>query len=320
MASVDEPAAAGRPFLGTGERPSVAVHSVLYNTDRGSVLRALESLARSAELAVMEDGVAARVAVRFGDCSPGRVLEDVDVQAILEDYGWILDFRYIWFGENLGSARAHNRLAEEGDEDVLFFLNPDVVVTPRLVQLLLEPFHHAGVGMTEAKQLPIEHPKDYDRVTGDTSWAATACAAMPMELFRKLDGFDDETFFLYCDDVDLSWRVRLAGLRVVHQPAAVVLHDKRVDREGVWISGTSERYYSAEAALLLAHKWSRPDLVSAILDAFDGSGETSQIEAAAAFRARQAAETLPPAIDPDHRVGQFVNGAYAVHRFSQVER
>jgi len=33
------------------------------------------------------------------------------------------------------------------------------------------------------------------------------------ELFLELQGFDADTFFLYCDDVDLSWRVRLAAIR-----------------------------------------------------------------------------------------------------------
>jgi GT2 family glycosyltransferase len=39
-----------------------------------------------------------------------------------------------------------------------------------------------------------------------------------------------ETFFLYCDDTDLAWRARIAGLRVVFCPEAVVVHDYEFDR------------------------------------------------------------------------------------------
>lgn len=34
----------------------------------------------------------------------------------------------------------------------------------------------------------------------------------------------DESFFMYCEDVDLNWRARLAGLRTAFAPDAVVYH------------------------------------------------------------------------------------------------
>jgi hypothetical protein len=41
---------------------------------------------------------------------------------------------------------------------------------------------------------------------------------------RELGGFD-ERYFMYFEDVDLSWRYRLAGRRILYAPAAVVTHD-----------------------------------------------------------------------------------------------
>jgi GT2 family glycosyltransferase len=38
-------------------------------------------------------------------------------------------------------------------------------------------------------------------------------------------GLFDESFFMYYEDTDLSWRLRLAGHLVVHCPAAVVEHE-----------------------------------------------------------------------------------------------
>ena len=295
--------------------PSVWAQSVLYKTPLHAIDRALESLARSAELAVMEDGACSRVVLTYGDCSPMRCLEDQDLANLREKYGWIIDLRYTWFAENLGSARGHNRLAEECDADFMLILNPDVVVSPRVIQYLLEPFTRTGTGMSEAKQLPLEHPKDYDPVTGDTSWAATACAMVPYEIFKAIDGFDDDTFFMYCDDVDFSWRVRALGLRIVFQPSAVVLHDKRLSSSGGWDPTSAERYYSAEAAVLLAHKWSRPDLVDEILGSFDAYGDVHQKRAAEVYREKFAAATLPAPIDSEHAVGVFDHGFYAKHRY-----
>lgn len=302
------------PVVGS-ERPAVWVQSVLYQAELRSLERALEAVARSAELAVMEDGVCARVAVRWGDCSPHRCLEDADVERIRERHGWIIDFRYVWFGENLGSAEAHNRLAQECDGDLILVMNPDVVMSPRVLEFMIEPFRRTGVGMVEAKQMPIEHPKDYDPMTGDTAWAATACAMTPATFFRELGGFDSASFFLYCDDVDYSWRVRQHGLRVVFQPAATVMHDKRLKPDGGWEPTSAERYYSAEAALVLAHKWSRPDLVEQILESFARDGGDDHRRAAEAFRARAGSGGLPEPVDPDHLVGVFRDGYYAPHRF-----
>ena len=142
--------------------------------------------------------------------------------------------------------------------------------------------------MVEAKQLPIEHPKDYDRATGETSWAATACALLPADLLERLGGFDAETFFLYCDDVDLSWRVRLAGRTVVYQPSASVFHDKALGARGAWVAGEAERRFSAEAALLSAYKYDRDDIVAGALQYFGASDEPHLRAAVEEFGRRKA--------------------------------
>ena len=51
-----------------------------------------------------------------------------------------------------------------------------------------------------------------------------AAMAMPPQTFHELGGFAEE-FFMYLEDVELGWRARIAGYRVVVDPAADVLHD-----------------------------------------------------------------------------------------------
>lgn len=55
--------------------------------------------------------------------------------------------------------------------------------------------------------------------------------------------------------------VRLAGYKVIYVPSAVAFHDKRVSANAEWQPTNAERYYSAEAALFMAYKWSNPERV-----------------------------------------------------------
>jgi GT2 family glycosyltransferase len=297
---------------------SIQVQSVLYGEASATfagVERAVLSLGRAAELAIAA-GIAGRVELSYGDSSSSRCLTAPQLEQLRGLYPETLRIQYDFFDGNLGSAAGHNRLAQAAMTDFILVQNPDVVVSPRLLINLLSVFRLPGIGMAEAKQLPIEHPKDYDPQTGETSWATTACALIPLDLFRALGGFDSETFFLYSDDVDFSWAVRLAGYKVIFQPGAVVFHDKRLSDEGKWQPSGAERYYSAEAALLLAHKWSRPEIVGRILAEFEAYGDPVTSRAKASFETRARNGTLPTPRDPDHRIGQFIDGTYAQHRYA----
>jgi GT2 family glycosyltransferase len=221
-----------------------------------------------------------------------------------------------FFGENLGHGGAQNRLADAALTDLILVANPDVIPTARALSILASTLGDASVGIAEAKQLPLEHPKDYDRATGATSWCSGAFSMMRAEVFRAVGGFDHETFFMYCDDVDLSWRIRATGRAAIMQPAAVVHHDKRLSASGSWIPTGSERYYSAEAALLLAHKWSRPDIVESIAAAFSAGDDPIEHSALAELRRREAGGLLPAPLDREHRTADFGDGTYGTHRFS----
>jgi len=294
--------------------PSIGVQSILYMNGFEAVERAACSLARSAELAI-HAGACSQVLMLIGDCSPSPVISDAQLAEMRARYGQAIEIRYVYFGENLGSASGHNKLGLDNPCDYLLIRNPDVVVAPRLLERFLEVFNDPTVGMVEAKQLPIEHPKDYQRQTGETEWATTACAMFSAQTFRELEGFDASSFFLYCDDVDFSWRVRLLGKRVIFHAAAVCFHDKRVSDKGQWQPSEAERYYSLEASLMLAHKWSRSDLVDQYLKVFARSDDARCRKARDVFLERKAAGVLPVPLDPDHKVARFVGYNYADHRF-----
>ena len=166
---------------------------------------------------------------------------------------------YRHFGTNRGSAGGNNDLFALSVSDLVLIINPDCYASPNLVFELCRALDDPQAGIVEARQVPLEHPKEFDRRTGETSWASGACMLIRRDVIEQIGGFDEESFFMYCDDVDFSWRARLGGYRVVYRPTACVFHDKRLDPHGQMVAGEAEVYYSAEASLMMAWKWSQPE-------------------------------------------------------------
>ncbi|RQS70137.1 glycosyltransferase family 2 protein [Burkholderia sp. Bp8963] len=295
---------------------SLRIQSILYNNTQEHIDSALESIARAADLAIGA-GVLSSVEVAIGDCSPNPVFtaEVIEARAIKYRPQGIGRIDYTFFDANLGSAAGHNRLLADLNTDLVLILNPDALMAPNMFIELVRPMRKPGVGIVEARQIPIEHPKDYDPTTGETSWAATACALVSAAVAKEVNGFDSESFFLYCDDVDFSWRVRVAGYKVIFQPSAALFHDKRLSTAGKWIVGGAEEYYSAEAAMILAHKYSNGALADRIERQLLAHGSDAEKKAAQKYRDLKNSGKLPAPIDPDHRVAQFIDGNYAKHRF-----
>jgi GT2 family glycosyltransferase len=62
-------------------------------------------------------------------------------------------------------------------------------------------------------------------------------------------GWLDESFFMYCEDVDLAWRQQLAGWRTVFAPRAVVFHHLGASGGGVTAS-----YYTGRNSIYVIVK------------------------------------------------------------------
>jgi len=299
---------------------SIRVQTVLYRPAPGDIDRLFRGLRHAVEVLVAQND-AVSVSVALGDCSSAASLSLDDLASIVAEvkpFG-IDGVTYSYFNANLGSARGHNRLLDEFDHDYVLFLNPDVYMSPFALAELALFMPDSSAGIVEARQIPLEHPKSYDLHSGDTSWASTAGALVRRGVIKATGGFDADSFFLYCDDVDFSWRARLAGYRVIHQPTALIFHDKRLTMEARMVVGDAEHYYAAEAALILAWKFSRPDLSEAWASAMEESSMPLQRKAAAEFRRRMGAGELPIPIDPDGRTAQFIDGDFAEHRFSYAD-
>ena len=129
--------------------------------------------------------------------------------------------------ENWGFGRAHNLLMREAFADGAQFylaLNPDGMLHPQaLIEMLSVSRRSGDRALVEASQFPEELPKYFDPLTLDTAWASGCCLLIPASIYLSIGGFD-ENIFLYCEDVDFSWRARQAGFSVKHAPRALIHH------------------------------------------------------------------------------------------------
>jgi len=157
-------------------------------------------------------------------------------------------FRVLSPGANTGFAVANNLAAASSAAEFLVLLNPDAVAEPDWLETLIAKARTApDIASVGSLQRRLDDPEVLDGV-GDVwhvaglAWRAGeghptagapsdgeifgpcgAAALYRREAFIALGGFD-ERFFCYCEDVDLAFRLRLAGYRSVRASAAVVRH------------------------------------------------------------------------------------------------
>lgn len=297
---------------------SLQIQSVLYHNEKFALLRALKSLANAIEVNRRTTAELSSVTVCYGDASSSPVFSQQEVEEITAQFANAFRFSYTYFNENTGSARGHNLLGATCESEYMLIMNPDVIVCPRFFYGMFEPFlrENSDCGMTEGRQSPVEHPKEYNKKTLETEWATTACAMFKKEMFDRLEGFDTQTFFMYCDDLDFSWRLRLLGKKIYYRPDCQVFHSKTLSASGKWQPTKAEIFYSAQAAMLMAYKWSADGRLAELKRIYKNSGEPSLQSAVEHFEKMRKEGTLPARLDPKHTVARFVGDFYTEHRFS----
>ena len=119
------------------------------------------------------------------------------------------DFIIVEGNKNKGFGYGNNEGAKYGSSPYIFFLNVDTEINENTLQDLSEEIINSPkeFAMWELAQKPYEHPKYYDPITKETSWASGACMVVRRKVFEDLKGFDTE-IFMYCEDVDISWNFR----------------------------------------------------------------------------------------------------------------
>ncbi|HEX4212402.1 MAG TPA: glycosyltransferase family 2 protein [Candidatus Dormibacteraeota bacterium] len=157
--------------------------------------------------------------------------------------------RVVEAGENLGFAAGNNLGMRESRGRHLVLLNNDTRVRAGWLRALVAAAEgEDGVGAVTSKLIFLDRPQIIqnaggvvlsdgsggDRGTGEKDSGQfgrreevfNMCGAAVLLTRAMLDevGDFDEEFFMYYEDTDLSWRMRMRGWRVLYEPEAVVEH------------------------------------------------------------------------------------------------
>ena len=150
---------------------------------------------------------------------------------------------------NIGFAAGNNLALSYYDTEFVALLNPDAFPEPDWLEKLLRAAEtNPGTVAFGSRQLSHHEPSRLDGIGDDyhlsglvwrkrhaatqteTDLKATEifspCAAAALYRRSALEeiGFFDEDYFCYVEDVDLGFRLRLAGYKAMYVPDAVVRH------------------------------------------------------------------------------------------------
>jgi GT2 family glycosyltransferase len=166
------------------------------------------------------------------------------------------NIRTIVLDKNYGFADGYNKALEQVDADYFVLLNSDVEVTSGWLSPMIEfmnghdnvaacqPkilsfnnrtfFEHAGAcgGFIDRFGFPfcrgrvfgvVEQDKGQYNDIADIFWATGACLVVRSSVFHKVGGLD-ASFFAHMEEIDLCWRLKSRGYRVVCIPQSTIYH------------------------------------------------------------------------------------------------
>ncbi len=177
---------------------------------------------------------------------------DGSVEVLHREFPQVETFR---LDQNYGFCGGYNRGMVGIKQPISILLNSDVEVTPGWLDELLIGFRDEKVAAVQPKVLAFSEKDSFeyagaaggfldrmafpycrgrilstlekDQGQYDTEieidWATGACMAIRTEVFRSSGGLD-ELFFAHMEEIDLCWRLRNMGWRLLCRPKSVVYH------------------------------------------------------------------------------------------------
>lgn len=157
---------------------------------------------------------------------------------------------------NDGFAGGYNWALQKVEADYYVLLNSDVEVSPNWIEPIIQlmegdtsiaacqpkilswhnktQFEYAGAcgGYIDSLGYPFSRGRIFDVCEQDEQqyntpqkifWATGAAMFVRSKVFHQLNGFD-ASFFAHMEEIDLCWRMQLAGYNIYVQPLSTVYH------------------------------------------------------------------------------------------------
>jgi GT2 family glycosyltransferase len=177
-----------------------------------------------------------------------------DSIAFLQDH--YPSLRIVSLSQNYGFAEGYNQALKQIKSDYYILLNSDIEVKSDWISPLItvlekdktvaavQPkilsykdktkFEHAGAagGWIDTFAYPFCRGRIFNDTETDEGqydnqaeifWASGAALCIRGELFHQIGGFDGD-YFAHMEEIDLCWRLKRAGYKIMVEPKSVVYH------------------------------------------------------------------------------------------------
>lgn len=214
------------------------------------------------------------------------VLDNNSNDGLMEELKKIPKVIFIANRDNLGFAGGNNvgiRQAIKDSCELIFIINPDVLVDKNAIGILSQSMDRLGAGIAGPKILFLEDEKnlgsnkkiwfagglfDFDNVLGShrgvdeddrgqynepqvTDYVSGASMMVTKEVFEKI-GLFDEDFFLYYEDSDFCFRAKKAGFKIMYIPEAISYHE---NAKTTGLGSPLQDYYITRNRMIFAKKF-----------------------------------------------------------------
>lgn len=187
------------------------------------------------------------------------------------------------FPQNLGFAGGYNKAISEINDPYCVLLNSDVAPTPGWINVLTDfmdahpdvgacqpkilswhyqdRFEYAGAcgGFLDKNGYPYCRGRIFSTVEKDNGqydtnlecdWVSGAAMMVRTQAYKDCGGLDAD-FFAHMEEIDLCWRMRLAGWKLMAVPSATVYH---LGGGSLPMGNPRKTYLNFRNNLLLLHK------------------------------------------------------------------
>ena len=172
--------------------------------------------------------------------------------------------QFIWNEENIGFAKANNKVLDKITGEFILFLNPDTIIAENTLETCLDfmtknkscgalgvrMVDQHGVFLKESKRgfpTPMTslwkflsfhelfpsspvfskyyegHLSEWG--TNEVDVLSGAFMMLSKAALEKVKGFDED-YFMYGEDIDLSFRIKQAGFKNYYLPESTIIHHK----------------------------------------------------------------------------------------------